>query len=230
MHFTEAAQGLNYRRFFEIAGLVGLRVEDETVFNDVHQTVLDLVRRDVLQGLRIDHVDGLADPSAYLSKLRAAIGEDVYLVVEKILAPGETLPSDWPVEGTTGYEFIASQVPVLLDADGFRAVRKAYEQVSGGASDIALEMRAAKRQMIRVNFAGEVNALLRQGVRLTGFDKKSCVARSKSCCSAFRATGPTAGTTPFRLAIAPCWRKFFATPAEASPMTRLMPRAVLPLC
>ncbi len=172
MHFTEAAQGLNYRRFFEIAGLVGLRVEDETVFNDVHQTVLDLVRRDVLQGLRIDHVDGLADPSAYLSKLRAAIGEDVYLVVEKILAPGETLPSDWPVEGTTGYEFIASQVPVLLDADGFRAVRKAYEQVSGGASDIALEMRAAKRQMIRVNFAGEVNALLRQGGRLTGFDKR----------------------------------------------------------
>jgi (1->4)-alpha-D-glucan 1-alpha-D-glucosylmutase len=113
MHFTEAAHGLNYRRFFEIAGLVGLRVEDPSVFDDVHRTILDLVRKDIVQGLRIDHVDGLADPATYLAKLRAKIGEDVYLVVEKILAPGESLPADWPVQGTTGYEFIAAQVPVL---------------------------------------------------------------------------------------------------------------------
>lgn len=170
MHFTEAAQGLNYRRFFEIAGLVGLRVEDQTVFDDVHRAILDLVRRDIVQGLRIDHVDGLADPATYLSKLRNAIGEDVYLVVEKILAPGESLPLDWPVEGTTGYEFIAALVPVLLEEEGFRAVRAGYEQVSGGPSDLSLEMRAAKRQMIRVNFAGEVRALLRQGMRITGLD------------------------------------------------------------
>lgn len=171
MHFAEAAQGLNYRRFFEIAGLVGLRVEDEGVFDDVHETVLDLVRRDIVQGLRIDHIDGLADPATYLSKLRADIGEHVYLVVEKILAPGESLPEDWPVEGTTGYEFIAAQVPVLLDEEGFRAVRATYAQVSGGSSDIPLEMRAARRQMIRVNFAGEVRALLQQAIGLTGLDK-----------------------------------------------------------
>jgi (1->4)-alpha-D-glucan 1-alpha-D-glucosylmutase len=171
MHFTEAAHGLNYRRFFEIAGLVGLRVEDPSVFDDVHRTILDLVRKDIVQGLRIDHVDGLADPATYLAKLRAKIGEDVYLVVEKILAPGESLPADWPVQGTTGYEFIAAQVPVLLNDQGFRAVRAAYEQVSGGPSDIPLEMRAAKRQMIRINFAGEVGALLRQAGRLTALDK-----------------------------------------------------------
>ncbi|PYB72549.1 malto-oligosyltrehalose synthase [Rhizobium wuzhouense] len=171
MHFTEAAQGLNYRRFFEIAGLVGLRVEDQSVFDDVHETVLDLVRKDIVQGLRIDHVDGLADPAAYLAKLRAAIGDEVYLVVEKILAPGESLPEDWPVDGTTGYEFIAAQVPVLLDENSFFAVRAAYEQVSGGPSDIPLEMRAAKRQMIRVNFAGEVRALLREAGQFTGLDK-----------------------------------------------------------
>ncbi|KQW29522.1 hypothetical protein ASE36_13960 [Rhizobium sp. Root274] len=171
MHYTEAAEGLNYRRFFEIAGLVGLRVEDQKVFDDVHQTVLELVRDDIVQGLRIDHVDGLADPATYLAKLRAAIGPDIYLVVEKILAPDESLPEDWPVEGTTGYEFIAAQVPVLLEEEGFRAVRKAYEQVSGGPSDIPLEMRAANRQMIRVNFAGEVGALGRQAARLTGLSK-----------------------------------------------------------
>ncbi|MDH4441131.1 MAG: malto-oligosyltrehalose synthase [Rhizobium sp.] len=171
MHFTEAARGLNYRRFFEIAGLVGLRVEDQTVFDDVHETVLDLVQRDLVQGLRIDHVDGLADPATYLATLREAIGEDVYLVVEKILAPGESLPDDWPVQGTTGYEFIAAQVPVLLEQADFLAIRAAYNQVSGGPSDVVLEMRAAKRQMIRVNFAGEVAALLRQAVGLTGFGK-----------------------------------------------------------
>lgn len=171
MHFTEAARGLNYRRFFEIAGLVGLRVEDPSVFDDVHRTILDLVRKDIVQGLRIDHVDGLADPATYLQKLRAAIGDDVYLVVEKILAAGERLPKDWPVQGTTGYEFIAAQVSVLLDDQGFRAVRAGYEEVSGGPSDIRLEMRAAKRQMIRVNFAGEVRSLLHLAVRLTGFDK-----------------------------------------------------------
>jgi (1->4)-alpha-D-glucan 1-alpha-D-glucosylmutase len=171
MHFTEAAHGLNYRRFFEIAGLVGLRVEDRSVFDDVHRTVLDLVHKDIVQGLRIDHVDGLADPKSYLAELRAAIGEDVYLVVEKILAPGESLPADWPVQGTTGYEFIAAQVPALLEEGGFHAVRAAYQAVSGGPSDIALEMRAAKRQMIRVNFAGEVGALLRQAGRLADLEK-----------------------------------------------------------
>lgn len=172
MHFSEAAHGLNYRRFFEIAGLVGLRVEDPSVYDDVHRTILDLVRKDIVQGLRIDHVDGLSDPKAYLSRLRADIGDDVYLVVEKILAPGESLPANWPVQGTTGYEFIAAQVPVLLSDQGFRAVRTAFEQVSGGPSDIPLEMRAAKRQMIRINFAGEVGALLRQAVSLTGLDKR----------------------------------------------------------
>jgi (1->4)-alpha-D-glucan 1-alpha-D-glucosylmutase len=172
MYFTEAAHGLNYRRFFEIAGLVGLRVEDPQVFDDVHRTILDLVKSNIVQGLRIDHVDGLTDPQAYLTTLRGEIGDEVYVVVEKILAPGESLPADWPVQGTTGYEFIAAQVPILLDDRGFRAVRAAYEQVSGGPSDIPLEMRAAKRQMIRVNFAGEVGALLRLAGRLTGLDRR----------------------------------------------------------
>ncbi|KPF46133.1 malto-oligosyltrehalose synthase [Rhizobium sp. AAP43] len=166
--WTEAAKGLNYRRFFEIAGLVGLRVEDEAVFAAAHQAVLDMVGDGLVQGLRIDHVDGLADPAAYLRRLRDAVGHDLPIFVEKILAPGEDLPADWPVEGSTGYEFIAAEVPVLLDSAGFLAMRQGYETICGTTVDVATEMREAKLRMVRVNFAGEVDAVLRLARGLLG--------------------------------------------------------------
>lgn len=168
MHWTEAAKGLSYRRFFEIAGLVGLRVEAEDVFEDAHRTVLELVRAGHVDGLRIDHVDGLADPTRYLERLRAAVGKEIPIFVEKILAPGEDLAESWPVQGSTGYEFIAAQVPVLLDPAGFRAMRQAYSEIAGPQASVAQKMREAKLRMIRVNFAGEVKALVDQASRLRG--------------------------------------------------------------
>lgn len=92
---------------FEITGLVGVRVEDEAVFADTHHLILELVHAGVVDGLRIDHVDGLADPLGYLQRLRAATGPDCYITVEKILAKGNSFLR-WPISGTTGYEFIAS--------------------------------------------------------------------------------------------------------------------------
>ncbi|MFN3507224.1 MAG: malto-oligosyltrehalose synthase [Allorhizobium sp.] len=168
MSWTEAANGLSYRRFFEIAGLVGLRVEAEDVFADVHRTVLELVRDGHVAGLRIDHVDGLADPTGYLEQLRTAVGPDIPIFVEKILAPGEDLPAAWPVEGTTGYEFIAAQVPLLLDRQSFVAIRQAYMEVAGPQASVEEKMREAKLRMIRVNFAGEVGALVKQAAELSG--------------------------------------------------------------
>ena len=168
MSWTEAANGLSYRRFFEIAGLVGLRVEAEDVFADVHRTVLELVQGGHVAGLRIDHVDGLADPTGYLEQLRTAVGPDIPIFVEKILAPGEDLPAAWPVEGTTGYEFIAAQVPLLLDRQGFVAMRQAYMEVAGPQASVEEKMREAKLRMIRVNFAGEVGALVKQAAELSG--------------------------------------------------------------
>jgi (1->4)-alpha-D-glucan 1-alpha-D-glucosylmutase len=168
MSWTEAANGLSYRRFFEIAGLVGLRVEAEDVFADVHRTVLELVQGGHVAGLRIDHVDGLADPTGYLEQLRTAVGPDIPIFVEKILAPGEDLPAAWPVEGTTGYEFIAAQVPLLLDRQGFVAMRQAYLEVAGPQASVEEKMREAKLRMIRVNFAGEVGALVKQAAELSG--------------------------------------------------------------
>lgn len=173
MHWSEAAKGLSYRRFFEIAGLVGLRVEVEDVFDDAHRTVLDLVRSGHVDGLRIDHVDGLADPAGYLQRLRRSVGDDVYIIVEKILAPGEQLPTDWPVQGTTGYEFIAAQVPAFLDTNGFLTLRQAYGELAGEALSIPDRMREAKLRMIRVNFAGEVKALVEQGSELLGLEAET---------------------------------------------------------
>lgn len=159
MFWKEARRTLSYRRFFEVTGLVGVRVEDEAVFAEVHRTILALVREGRVDGLRVDHVDGLADPAGYLRRLRRAVGPDVHLVVEKILCEGEHLPRDWPVDGTTGYEFVDATADLLADADGVAALSRAYRTATGAPSTED-ERRAAKQAIATVNFEGEVTALV----------------------------------------------------------------------
>ncbi len=104
-YWRTAGQELDYRRFFDINTLVSLRIEDPRVFDDTHVVVLDWVRKGVLDGLRVDHPDGLRDPRQYAERLHEHIPNG-WIVVEKILEPGEKLPDDWPVAGTTGYDFL----------------------------------------------------------------------------------------------------------------------------
>lgn len=156
-----AADNLSYRRFFEITGLAGLRVEDDAVFEDAHRLVLDLVRDGTVDGLRIDHVDGLADPKGYLDRLRREIGPDTYLIVEKILGHGEEIATDWPVSGTTGYEFIAELTDVMIDGAGLKSLGQTYDRLRGRPTHIVSEVRDAKGLMFDRNFAGEVSTLLR---------------------------------------------------------------------
>lgn len=150
-----ASRELSYRRFFEITGLVGLAVEKETVFDDAHRLTLELLREGLIDGLRIDHVDGLADPGGYLRRLRQAVGDEVYIVVEKILGAGEELPPDWPVAGTTGYEFIEAAADLLVDPQGLSQLSHAYETTTGSAPTDTLRQQA-KRQIITRNFEGEL--------------------------------------------------------------------------
>ncbi|MFS2174518.1 malto-oligosyltrehalose synthase [Rhizobium pisi] len=157
--WKEAAQRLSYRRFFEVTGLVGTRVEDSDVFDDMHRLVIELVHHGKVQGLRIDHVDGLAEPKAYLDMLRAAAGPDTYIVVEKILGVGEILPDNWPVAGTTGYEFIAALSELFIDGAGLRILDDAYRGLAGEAGDLDEGRRIAKRLMVERNFAGETDRL-----------------------------------------------------------------------
>ncbi len=155
INWKDAAAQLSYRRFFEVTGLVGVRVEDQEVFDRTHRLVIDLVRSGSVQGLRIDHVDGLADPAGYLAKLRAAVGEEIYILVEKIVARDENLPANWPVAGTTGYEVIASVGPLFIDSEGLETLNTAYRAVAPAQADFAAVLNKAKQTMVRQNFAGE---------------------------------------------------------------------------
>lgn len=158
--WRDASKDLSYRRFFEVTGLVGVRVEDADVFDDTHRLILDLVHSGLVDGLRVDHVDGLADPKAYLDRLRQEAGPGCYITVEKILGPEEQLPGDWPVSGTTGYEFIAALSNVFVDNDKLPLLRQSYEEFEGRSIDMTTELRSAKLLMADVNFAGEFNRLL----------------------------------------------------------------------
>lgn len=171
-----AAHNLSYRRFFEITGLAGLRVEDGAVFDDAHRLVLDLVREGAVDGLRVDHVDGLADPKSYLDRLREKIGPDTFLVIEKILGKGETVAADWPVAGTTGYEFISELTDVMVDNAGLKALHHAYDRLRGRPTHIASEVRDAKGLMFDVNFAGEVSTLLRLAAEIRAAEGGAAIA------------------------------------------------------
>jgi (1->4)-alpha-D-glucan 1-alpha-D-glucosylmutase len=118
---------INYRRFFDVNDLAALHMEDEEVFTATHALILRYVREGVIDALRIDHIDGLLEPHAYLRRLRDAAGATP-IVVEKILSPGEALRTDWPIQGTTGYEFLNDLEDVFLDPKGYAEVESAYRR------------------------------------------------------------------------------------------------------
>ncbi len=125
-----AGSDLDYRRFFDVTALAALRSEDERVFADVHARPLGWVAAGILDGLRIDHPDGLYDPAAYLARLRAA-APAAWIVVEKILAGGERLPADWPVAGTTGYDFLNRVHRLFVDPRGEEPLGEIYRRFLG---------------------------------------------------------------------------------------------------
>jgi (1->4)-alpha-D-glucan 1-alpha-D-glucosylmutase len=149
---------LGYRRFFDINSLVGLRVEDPAVFEDSHRLILGLVAEGSIQGLRVDHLDGLRDPQGYLERLRAA-APGAWIVVEKILAEAESLPGPWPVEGTTGYELAALATRQLVDADGLAALDRRWRTAAPELADWATVAEAARREVIRDALGSDLNRL-----------------------------------------------------------------------
>jgi len=125
-HYHLAASVINYRRFFTVNSLICLRMEDRQVFDTYHRQIRCWYDKGYIQGLRVDHIDGLAAPGQYIQRLRQTFGKDCYIVAEKILAADEPLPSDWPLQGTTGYEFLAAASQLLTDPDGFRQIESFY--------------------------------------------------------------------------------------------------------
>lgn len=153
-----ARDEINWRRFFDLASYAGLRIEAPAVFEAVHAAIFRWYAEGLIDGLRVDHVDGLADPRGYCRKLRArleqlrglrplALRVPPYLVIEKILAPGERLPQGWRVDGTTGYSFMNEVGALLHDPAGEAPLTETWTQLTGRAADFAAEERQARRRL-----------------------------------------------------------------------------------
>ncbi|KAA8993859.1 malto-oligosyltrehalose synthase [Stenotrophomonas cyclobalanopsidis] len=161
---------VNYRRFFDITSLAALRVEREDVFDAVHALPLRLVREGWVDGLRIDHIDGLADPGGYLQRLRAHLGvaaeaggrrgADITLHVEKILAEGEALPAGWACDGTTGYDFMDQSSAWLHEPDSAQALSEQWQARSGDMSDLEEVQQAARDALLDGSLHADLQRLL----------------------------------------------------------------------
>lgn len=178
-YWRVAAEEINYRRFFDINELAAIRVEDPSVFERVHAFVFSLLARGLVDGLRIDHVDGLSDPGDYLDRLQARAAElapgrftpaqPLYLVVEKILGHDEALPA-WPVAGTTGYELAAMVGALLVDPASERAVTDVYERFTRLRLRFREICYLGKQMVLRVSMPSELNVLAH---RLNRFSERS---------------------------------------------------------
>lgn len=168
VHWREPLLG--YRRFFTVTGLAGLRQEDREVFDATHAAVRRWCEEDLVDGIRVDHPDGLADPVGYTRRLRALVGEDRWLIVEKILAHGEVLDPAMPVDGTTGYDALRLIDQLLVDPRGDQRLSELAEHYSTGPSteeQVHRQSAELKRQIVREDLAAEL-ARLARSVRQDG--------------------------------------------------------------
>jgi len=184
-YWRVAADAINYRRFFDINDLAALRMEREAVFEDTHALVLRLIAEGKVAGLRIDHPDGLYDPKAYCAGVQARVaalaGTDakdagapsIYLVVEKILARDEALPANWPVHGTTGYEFAATAGGVLLDPRGAAPLAETYARFTGAREALPAVEHQARHQIMDEALSAELNVLARELSRIAEADPRT---------------------------------------------------------
>lgn len=213
--WRNAADEINWRRFFEVSELVGMRVEREDVFEAMHAEIFRLYAEGLIDGLRLDHIDGLADPGTYCRRLRARLrslrpAHEPYLIAEKILAREERLPQDWDLDGTTGYEFMDQCAAVLHDGEGEPVLDRLWRDIAAdlgaqhNAEELALTplpdrlfehpcdlcdfegiVRSARRTFLTRHFAAEFNALARCLHQLA---RSSVTSRDLSWMSIRRAT------------------------------------------
>jgi (1->4)-alpha-D-glucan 1-alpha-D-glucosylmutase len=174
-----AGDEINYRRFFDVNDLAAIRMEEPAVFEAAHGLLLSLVRAGRITGFRIDHPDGLYKPAPYLAALRERCARELsegrpgappappfYVVVEKVLVPGEALPGHWPVHGTTGYEFLNTLNGIFVDPKGARVLEQTYQRFTGLTAPFADIVHETKRLVTDTTMASELNVLGRRLARL----------------------------------------------------------------
>jgi len=203
---------INYRRFFTVDSLICLSMEKEPVFDAWHETLHRWYANGWIDGLRVDHIDGLADPKKYLQRLRERFGTNCYVTIEKILSRGETLPDDWPIQGTTGYDFLADVNQLLTDADGSRELLTFYrERIADLPPYDELVFQRKHNYLVR-NMGGEWNNLMDllmslPSVQAGDQDK----ARLKQALGAWMASFPTYRAYPDDHGMSAADREMFIT-------------------
>jgi (1->4)-alpha-D-glucan 1-alpha-D-glucosylmutase len=175
-YWRVSSDEINYRRFFDINDLAGLRVEDAEVLARTHELVFAMIADERIQGLRIDHIDGLYNPGGYANLLvdrSAALGQPLYLVVEKILLGAERLRPSWRIAGTTGYDFMNLVAGIFIDREAERGFDRIYRRVIGRTTTFADEAYEAKRRVMRIDLASELSVLIDGLVRIAHGDRRS---------------------------------------------------------
>ncbi len=176
-YWRVASDEINYRRFFDVNTLAALRMNDASVFADTHRLIMELVAKGQIQGLRIDHSDGLYDPEEYFARLREAVkqargsDEPFYIVTEKILAPRERLPETWAVQGTTGYEFGALTTAWLVDPEGESPITRTYRHFVDSVPSFEEIAYQSRKLVMRIMLAPEVEGLATQLDRIAQADR-----------------------------------------------------------
>lgn len=160
-NWQEADNKINYRRFFTVNELITLRMEIPAVFEEYHSFLHSLYREELVQGLRIDHIDGLRDPEAYIHQLRMLFGSNCYIIAEKILESTETLPSGWALQGSSGYEFLSFTNQLLTSKKGEEQLLRFYQELLPGIDTYQDTVYSTKRLMLERYMAGEWENLIR---------------------------------------------------------------------
>lgn len=172
-HWRTASHEINYRRFFDINGLAGVRMEVPRVFDASHALLARLVADDRVQGVRLDHIDGLFDPADYLARLRETLGDRPWVVVEKILGEHERLPDDWPVAGTSGYDFLNDVSGVFVDGRARRSLLRTYQRFTRSRETFDDVVLRGKRHIMDTSMASELNVLAHALNRLSERDRRT---------------------------------------------------------
>jgi len=182
-YWRVASDEINYRRFFDINDLAALRMEEPAVFEATHRFVLDLIAQGKVEGLRIDHPDGLYDPGRYFDQLQQAVAGkpltagqplSLYLVIEKILADHERLPNDWPIHGATGYRFANLVNNLFVDASGERRMTRVYGDFTGVVEDFDVLAYEAKKLIMHTALSSELNVLATRLARIAALSRDTC--------------------------------------------------------
>jgi (1->4)-alpha-D-glucan 1-alpha-D-glucosylmutase len=193
-YWRVATEEINYRRFFDINDLAAVRMENDAVFDDAHGLLLRYVGDGRIQGIRLDHTDGLFDPEAYFAKLRAATdARKPYIVAEKILGLGEELPTTWQIDGTTGYDFLVQATGVFVDQNAEKAFTDLHAEITGDARTFAEHAREAKRAILRSSLSSELHMLAQRLERIAMRDRRS---RDFTLAMLRRAIGETIAAFP----------------------------------